>query len=120
MVPVLRGSVLPIYILKQNLEPLGNPDKREWLVENVYGYGYKEAAHFLRNIGFYEDIAILDRHILKNLAKLKVIDEVPKSLTKKKYFEIEEKMRSFCNETGISMEELDLILWSQETGEIFK
>ena len=27
---------------------------------------YKEASHFLRNIGFGENIAILDRHILKN------------------------------------------------------
>ena len=40
---------------------------REWLVENVRGMGYKESSHFLRNIGLGENIAILDRHILKNL-----------------------------------------------------
>ncbi|HHF09726.1 MAG TPA: DNA lyase, partial [Methanomicrobia archaeon] len=40
---------------------------REWLVQNVRGMGYKEASHFLRNIGFGEELAILDRHILKNL-----------------------------------------------------
>src|SRR3989344_8566604 len=74
----------------QELEKLDNSNKREWLVQNVLGYGYKEAAHFLRNIGFYENIAILDRHILKNLIKLNVIEEVPKTLTKKKYMEIEE------------------------------
>ena len=41
---------------------------REWLVENIKGLGYKEASHFLRNIGLGEELAILDRHILKNLA----------------------------------------------------
>ena len=41
---------------------------RVWLVENVKGLGYKEASHFLRNIGLGEDLAILDRHILKNLS----------------------------------------------------
>lgn len=52
---------------------------------------YKEASHFLRNVGFGEDIAILDRHILKNLVKLEVINELPKTLTPKLYLEIEEK-----------------------------
>jgi len=43
-------------------------EKREWIVKNIKGMSYKEASHFLRNIGFGEDIAILDRHILKNLS----------------------------------------------------
>ena len=39
-------------------------EAREWLVRNVKGMGYKEASHFLRNIGFDQDLAILDRHIV--------------------------------------------------------
>jgi len=93
---------------------------REYLVKNVKGYGYKEASHFLRNIGKGKNIAILDRHILKNLKKYKVIDEVPKSITKSKYIEIEEKMRKFSKEIKISMEELDLLFWAKETDEVFK
>ncbi len=93
---------------------------REWLVENVKGLGYKEAGHFLRNIGLGEDLAILDRHILKNLVLLGVIDEVPKSLTKKRYLEIEQRMIEFSKATGIPMGHLDMVLWSKETGEIFK
>ncbi len=95
------------------------PEIREWLVENVKGYGYKEASHFLRNIGF-RDLAILDRHILKNLVALGVIPEVPKSLTKKKYFEIEEKFKGFSEKAGIPMDELDLLFWSMQAGEVFK
>ena len=92
---------------------------RDWLGKNVKGYGLKESGHFLRNIG-HKDLAILDRHILKNLVKLKVINEVPKSLTPKIYFEIEEKFKKFSNEVGIKMDELDLLFWSMEAGEVFK
>ena len=42
--------------------------ERDYLVKNIKGIGLKEASHFLRNIG-YKDLAILDRHILKNLKK---------------------------------------------------
>lgn len=93
---------------------------RDYLVKNVKGLGMKEASHFLRNVGFYDDIAILDRHILKNLKKYGVINEIPKSLTVKKYLEIEQKMRSFCGTQCIPMAYLDLIFWSEEAGEIFK
>lgn len=93
---------------------------REWLVQSVRGLGYKEASHFLRNIGMGENIAILDRHILKNLAKYSVIDEVPKTLTKNRYLEIEKKMKKFSEKLGIPFAELDLLFWSEETGEIFK
>jgi N-glycosylase/DNA lyase len=93
---------------------------REWLVENVLGLGYKEASHFLRNIGLGEDLAILDRHILKNLALLGVIKEVPASPTKKMYLEIERKMIAFSQEAKIPMGHLDLLLWYREAGEVFK
>ncbi len=35
------------------------PAARQWLVENVKGLGYKEASHFLRNIGLGEDLGHL-------------------------------------------------------------
>ncbi len=93
---------------------------REWLVENVRGLGLKEASHFLRNIGFYENLAIIDRHILKNMKKYGVIKEVSKAITKKKYYELEEKLREFSNKIGIPMHELDLLFWASETGFVFK
>lgn len=89
-------------------------------MKNVKGMGYKEASHFLRNIGFADDLAILDRHILKNLKIFGIIEEIPKSLSKKKYLEIEEKMRNLANEVNIPLSHLDLLFWSKETGEIFK
>lgn len=93
---------------------------REFLVSEVNGYGLKEASHFLRNIGFGEDIAILDRHILKNLKKCKVIKEIPKTMNKKNYLEIENKMRAFCKKNKVNFAELDLIFWSNEAGDVLK
>ncbi len=94
---------------------------REWLVKNVKGVGMKEASHFIRNIGFGgEQLAILDRHILKNLKKLGIIKIIPKVLTKKTYLEIEKKMRRFSEKINIPMYELDMLLWSKETGKVFK
>jgi N-glycosylase/DNA lyase len=107
--------------LKSRIESFYNPfELREWFVENVKGLGYKEASHFLRNIGLGEGFAILDRHILRNLAAYEVIPEIPVSLTKKRYLEIEEKVRRFAAKIGIPMADLDLLFWSKETGWIFK
>ncbi len=107
--------------LKSQISSFYNPfELREWLVENVKGLGYKEASHFLRNIGLGEEFVILDRHILRNLNRLGVIPEIPATITKKRYVEIEEKLRGFAAEIGIPLADLDLLFWSRETGWIFK
>lgn len=95
-------------------------EMRGWLVRNIKGMGYKEASHFLRNIGFGENMAILDRHILKNLKLLGIIEEIPASLPGKIYLEIERKVKEFARRIKIPLDSLDLILWCKETGEIFK
>ena len=93
---------------------------RKWLIDNVKGIGYKEASHFLRNTGIGLDLAILDRHILKNLQFFGVIKEIPKTLNEKKYLEIEKKMDAFCKKIKIPLSHMDLLLWSIQTGGIFK
>jgi N-glycosylase/DNA lyase len=93
---------------------------RDVLAKNVLGLGMKESSHFLRNIGRYDKVAILDRHILKNLKKYDVIEDIPKTLTHKKYKQIENKMNEFSNKIKIPMSYLDLLFWSEQTGHIFK
>lgn len=106
---------------KLNVLSEGNiPDVRKKIVENIKGIGYKEASHFLRNIGMGKDIAILDRHILKNLKMCGVIDKIPSHISAKSYLAIEDNARSFAGSMGLGLEELDLLFWSRETGEIFK
>ena len=91
---------------------------REWIVKNIKGLGLKEASHFLRNIGF-DDYAIIDFHIIDLLVKYNIIKR-PKSLTNKKYLEIEKVLRKIAEKTGLTLAELDLYLWYMETGKILK
>jgi N-glycosylase/DNA lyase len=93
---------------------------RKWLIVNVKGIDYKEASHFLRNIGIGKELGILDRHILKNLKLYGVIKESPKTLKTKTYLEIEQQMQSFAKETNIPMSHFDMLLWCKDTGYIFK
>ena len=93
--------------------------KREIVLAQIKGLGMKEASHFLRNIGV-RNLAILDRHIFKHLKRLGVIKDIPKSVTKKRYLEIEKKWHKYADKIGIPLDELDLLFWSMETGEIRK
>ncbi len=107
--------------IKEKLKKFNNMfEAREWLVKNIKGIGYKEASHFLRNIGIGENLAILDRHILKNLKLYGVIDKIPKNLNKKNYLEIERKMKKFSKKINIPISHLDFVLWYKERGKIFK
>ncbi len=103
-------------ILDSSIAPIA---KRERIVELIKGIGYKEASHFLRNIG-YKNLAIIDRHLLKNLIKCGIIESIPKSISKTKYLEIEEKFKDYAKKVNISLDELDLLFWSYETGMILK
>lgn len=91
---------------------------RDWVVKNIKGIGYKEASHFLRNIG-YNDYAIIDFHIIDILVNYNLIQK-PKSLTKNKYLEIEGVLRSIGEDLNLNLAELDLYLWYLETGKILK
>ena len=97
---------------------LHGEETRTWLVENIKGFGYKEASHFLRNIG-YNDYAIIDFHIVDLLVQHKIIKK-PKTLTKNTYLTIEQKLRNIAEKTHMSLAELDLYLWYLETKKILK
>ncbi len=94
------------------------PEAREWLVENVKGFGYKEASHFLRNVGF-RDVAIIDRHIISYLAGNGLVDQ-GKALTKRRYLEIELLLSAIATKLGIDLAELDLYIWYLKTGKVLK
>lgn len=97
---------------------LPEAEAREWLVENVKGLGYKEASHFLRNVGFC-GCAIIDFHIVDVLVANKIITE-PKALTKKNYLEIESSLKELGKKAKLDMAALDLYLWYMETGKVLK
>jgi len=106
--------------LKEILKNKNELKKREDLVKEIKGLGMKEASHFLRNIG-YKNSAIIDFHIVDLLVKHDLI-EAPKSksLPPKKYLEIENLLKKIAEKTNLTLGELDLYLWYEETGKILK
>jgi len=89
------------------------------LNKDIKGLAYKEASHFLRNIGF-KGYAILDKHIINSLYEFGVLKTNEKPKNNKEYLEIEQKLIDFSKDIGIDMDELDLLLWSRKNGRILK
>jgi N-glycosylase/DNA lyase len=106
--------------LRNHVSAAAAADAREWLASNIKGIGYKEASHFMRNIGLGADFAILDTHILKNLKFFNVIKKIPVSAGRKLYLGIERRMKEFSKRIGIPMDALDILFWSHETGFFYK
>jgi N-glycosylase/DNA lyase len=96
---------------------------RNWLREELkgLGIGMKETSHFLRNIGMYSGIAIVDRHVLSCLSELSLFSGHGRNLkSERDYLKRERQIIDFSVASGIPLEELDLLLWSARTGYIFK
>jgi N-glycosylase/DNA lyase len=108
--------------LRERLTSFADPiARRDWLASErrIKGLGYKEASHFLRNIGL-KGYAILDKHILRSLAELGITDSPQPPATRARYLKTEERLRQFADDVRIDFDELDLVLWSMKTGEILK
>ncbi|MCC5994284.1 MAG: N-glycosylase/DNA lyase [Candidatus Aenigmarchaeota archaeon] len=106
-----------INLLEKILKTKNEFEVREKLVENFRGIGWKEASHFLRNIG-YKNFAIIDRHVLRTLKDFRIVEKIPKSLNKKTYLDIEDKLREMANKLKISLAELDFYLFYISSGKI--
>lgn len=91
---------------------------RDYLVEKVDGIGYKEASHFLRNVGVF-DFAILDKHILRLLSREFSFDP-KKPPGRKKYLELEGNFKDLASSIGMKPGILDLYLWNIATGKVLK
>jgi N-glycosylase/DNA lyase len=105
-------------ILPEILKQLYGESLRNWLVKNIKGIGYKEASHFLRNIG-YDNYAIIDFHIIDILTNYGYIQK-PKTITKKRYLEIEQQLKQIAQTCNLTLAQLDFYLWYLETGKILK
>lgn len=92
---------------------------RRTLIKHVNGMGMKLASHFMRNIGM-SGLAILDVHIIDGLKKRGVINIDKLGPSQEEYLRIEAEMKDYAKEVGITLDELDLLLWSQKTGYVFK
>ena len=79
----------------------------------------KEASHFLRNVGYF-NLAILDRHIQRVMSEYGMVTMLPKSMTKRNYLAMEQKLRTLAEELALPIGVLDLYLWYMKTGKVLK
>lgn len=108
--------------LAQKLNSFRDPlERRDWLAQErqIKGLGYKESSHFLRNVGF-KGHAILDKHVMKCLQDVQVVETSKPPTNRTRYLEIEQELKCFAREIKIDFDELDLVLWSMKTGEVLK
>ena len=108
--------------LRKRLRSFRDPfERRDWLAQEkqVKGLGYKESSHFLRNIGV-KGHAILDKHVMRCLTEVGVVDSAKPPQTRRKYLEVEQELIRFAKDIRVDFDELDLVLWSMKTGEILK
>lgn len=105
------------YVIKKIIYEKDDDEKRDWLLENIKGLGYKESSHFLRNVG-YKNYAIIDKHIF-NLMKKNGLTEEDR-ITEKNYLILEEELKKLADKLEMDLARLDLYLWYIETGKILK
>lgn len=89
---------------------LSSAEARDVLVKNFKGIGWKEASHFLRNVGLL-DVAILDKHILRLMHHYKLIENIPKGWTKTRYEAHEQLLVPVAQKLDMTLGEMDLYLW---------
>jgi len=92
---------------------------RRWLVRRFRGIGWKEASHFLRNVGIF-DVAIIDRHVQRLMHDYNIIPRTTRHLTGSRYLQYENILRGISREVGVPLGVLDLYLWYMRTGKVLK
>ena len=85
-------------------------DARRELVM-VPGIGPKQASLFLRNIGQAEDLAVLDRHILRYMAWCGVADPMQRVTSLRQYETLEASVAVQAQRFGTTVAVWDLATW---------
>ena len=87
-------------------------DMRNFLANTVPGIGIKESSHFLRNIGYSNNLAIIDIHVLNFLKLNRFVDPLDRSsLTPTKYEKLESILQNLADFHGLDLGILDLAIW---------
>jgi len=85
---------------------------REILVAKIPGIGLKEASHFLRDIGYSSNLAIIDSHVVSFLEDISAISpEEVKMISRNIYLELEGILQKLCKERNISLSVFDMAVW---------
>lgn len=86
---------------------------RRYIVENVPGLGLKQSSMLLRDMGYDNKLAVLDRHILNYMYCVGLLDVCPRSIQSVcKYENFEEYFCLYAHAKSVCIKQLDVSIWS--------
>jgi len=86
-------------------------EARRCIVETGVGVGPKQASLFLRNIGFTEELAILDTHLLRFISLFGLLEHDIKPISLRNYETLENHLRDYAKRTGYPLGCVDQAIW---------
>ena len=87
-------------------------EARRSIVEVGVGIGPKQASLFLRNIGFTEELAILDTHLLRFMSLFGLLNQTIRSISSmQKYETLEKQLGNYAKSIGYSLGCVDQAIW---------
>jgi hypothetical protein len=104
-----RGWLRQHAPLDKRLEALSSAKDRRAFLCSCPGIGPKTASWLLRNLGWAEDLAILDVHVVRALSEARRIGRdvrLPRD-----YDAIEDAFLEWCRELGAPVPAFDLFVW---------
>lgn len=87
-------------------------DARSKIMSIAFGVGPKQASLFLRNIGYAQNLAILDTHILKYMSVVGLLPQLVQNVPSlHKYENIEQILWSYAEKFKVSLAYIDTAIW---------
>lgn len=87
-------------------------EARRHLAKNIAGLGPKQASLFLRNIGYAEQVAVLDVHVLTYMDWVGLIPSPVKTVrTMRQYEMLEDTFIEYSDLFGFPPDRLDVAVW---------
>ncbi len=97
------------HILKSSYNSL---DARQRLMTSTVGIGPKQSSLFLRNVGYAQDLAILDTHVLTYMRLLEIASTSTREISKlETYRKVEEGLLAYASRLNVNLPELDTAIW---------
>jgi N-glycosylase/DNA lyase len=91
----------------------GVNEVRKNIIQYTHGLGPKQASMFLRNVGFYSELAVLDKHVIEYMRLMGLTNESQWSFSNiATYQKIETKLKSYADSFNVSLLHLDLAIWT--------
>ncbi|MFX0199587.1 MAG: hypothetical protein ACFFCW_25985 [Candidatus Hodarchaeota archaeon] len=86
---------------------------RDYLVANIPGIGLKQSSHFLRNIGYSDELAIIDSHVITFLERIGMLEQrKAKHITDSTYLDLENKLKKLSRKFELNLSIFDMAIWN--------